>query len=84
MKVRDLKHRASDSTTAKTLRGPQPELVRDYDLLLDDQVVATVTGNYLRKRFHCLATPVAANRLRLAIRATNAALTARVFAVAAY
>jgi hypothetical protein len=84
LKVRDLKHRASDSTTAKTLRGPQPELVRDYDLLLDDQVVVTVTGNYLRKRVHRLATSVTASRLRLAIRATNGAQTARVFALTAY
>lgn len=81
---RELILSASDSTTAKTLRGPQPELVRDYDLLLDDQVVVTVTGNFLRKRVHRLATPVAASRLRLAIRATNGAPTARVFTLVAY
>ena len=81
---RELILSASDSTTAKTLRGPQPELVRDYDLLLDDHVVVTVTGNYLRKRVHHLATSVTASRLRLAIRATNGAPTARVFALTAY
>lgn len=55
---RELILSASDSTTAKTIRGAQPELVRDYDLLLDDRVVASVTANHLRKRVHRLPQPV--------------------------
>ena len=79
---RELILSASDSTTAKTIRGPQPELVRDYDLLLDDQVVAVVKGNYLRRRVHHLPASVSARRLRLVVHATNGVSTARVFAVA--
>lgn len=75
---------ASDATTRKTIRGAQPELVRDYDVLLDDRVVASVAGNFLRKRVHRLAAPVTASRLRVAVRATHGVPTARVFAIAAH
>lgn len=74
----------SDSTTSKTVRGPQPELVRDYDVLLDDRVVASVAGNYLRKRVHTLSSPVAASRLRLLVKATHGVPAARVFEIRAY
>ena len=80
---RELILSASDSTTAKTVRGAQPELVRDYDLLLDDRVVASVTANHLRKRIHRLPQPVAASRLRLIVKSTCGAPTARVFALQA-
>lgn len=81
---RELILSASDSTTRKTIRGAQPELVRDYQLLLDDTVVASVTNNFVRKRVHRLPQPFAARRLRLAISATNGAPVARVFEVRAY
>lgn len=81
---RELILSASDITTSKTVRGPQPELVRDYDILLDGEVVVSVTGNYLRKRIHRLPRAIKASRLRLAVRATHGVETARVFEVRAY
>lgn len=81
---RELTLSASDSTTRKLIRGPQPELVRDYEILLDDRPVATVTDNLLRKRVHRLARPVAARRLRLAVKSTHGAPHARVFELRAY
>ncbi|MBC7366454.1 MAG: FAD-dependent oxidoreductase [Undibacterium sp.] len=80
---RELILSASDATTSKTIRGPQPELVRDYEVLLDGRVVASITGNYLRKRIHRLSTPITARRLRLLVRSTNGAASARVFAISA-
>ena len=80
---RELILSASDAVTAKTIRGAQPELVCDYELIIDDQVVAAVTGNYLRKRVHRLRQPVLARRLRLRVLATHGAPTARVFEVRA-
>jgi hypothetical protein len=81
---RELILSASDATTAKTIRGAQPELVCDYDVLLDDRVVFAITGNFLRKRVHHLPQPVAASRLRLLVKSTRGAPTARVFALRAY
>ena len=81
---RELILSASDATNRKTIRGAQPELVRDYDILLDGHVVTSVKGNFLRKRVHHLATPVTASRLRVVIHATHGVATARVFAIAAY
>ncbi|HEY0862737.1 MAG TPA: FAD-dependent oxidoreductase [Lacunisphaera sp.] len=81
---RELTLSASDSTTRKLIRGPQPELVRDYEILLDDRPVVTVTDNLLRKRVHRLAAPVAARRLRLAVKSTHGASHARIFEIRAY
>jgi hypothetical protein len=81
---RELILTASDFVSAKTIRGAQPELVRDYELLLDDRVVLTITGNYLRKRFHILATPITASRLRVLVNTTHGVPAARVFAVQTY
>ncbi len=81
---RELILSASDSTTRKTVRGAQPELARDYQVLLDDTVVATITGNFVRKRIHRLPRPINAQRLRLLITATNGLPQARVFEIRAY
>lgn len=81
---RELILSASDITTSKTVRGPQPELVRDYDLLLDGEVVVTVSDNYLRKRIHRLPRTIKAGRLRLAVQGTHGAAGARVFEVRVY
>ena len=75
---------ASDSTTRKIVRGPQPEIVREYELFLDEQLVVSVTDNYLRKRVHRLNAPVAARRLRLVAKSTHGASHARVFEIRAY
>ena len=81
---RELTLSASDSTTRTIIRGPQPELVRDYELLLDDQPVIRIEDNLLRKRVHRLAHSVRASRLRLLVRATHGAPQARVFEIRAY
>lgn len=81
---RELILSASDSVTAKTLRGPQPELVRDYDVLLDNRVVLTIAGNHLRHRIHRLPEPVAATRLRLLVKAAHGVPAARVFSIRAH
>jgi hypothetical protein len=81
---RELTLSASDSTTRKIIRGPQPELVREYTLLLDDQPVVAVADNYLRKRVHHLEAPVSARRLRLAVNSTHGVPNARVFEIRAY
>jgi len=81
---RELTLSASDATTRKIIRGAQPELVRDYDVLLDGACAVSVQGNYLRKRVHRLAQPIVASRLRLAVHATHGLEHARVFEVRAY
>lgn len=81
---RELILSASDSVTAKVVRGAQPELVRDYTLTLDDEPVATVSGNLQRKRIHRLTTPRLARYLRLTVTAAHGVPDARVFEIRAY
>ncbi len=81
---RELTLSASDAACRKMIRGPQPELVRDYELLLDDRVVVTMSDNILRKRLHRLPTPVRATRLRLVVKSTHGVPEARVFEIRAY
>jgi hypothetical protein len=81
---RELTLSASDSTNAKVIRAPQPELVRDYEILLDGRVVVEVSENHLRKRVHRLASAMAARTLRLAVKNTNGIGQARVFEIRAY
>jgi hypothetical protein len=81
---RELILTASDFVSAKTIRGAQPELVRDYDLLVDDHVILSVTANHLRKRVHHLPEPIPARRLRLAVKSTHGVPSARIFEVRAY
>lgn len=81
---RELTLSASDSTTRSIVRGPQPEMVRAYEVRLDGVVMVSVQDNILRKRVHRLPTPVRAKRLQLVINATHGAPVARVFEVRAY
>ncbi|ATC65551.1 FAD dependent oxidoreductase family protein [Nibricoccus aquaticus] len=81
---RELTLSASDSTTKKIVRAPQPELVRDYTLLLDGRPVLEVKDNLLRKRVHRLPAPVAASRLRLQVQTTHGVAEARVFEIRVY
>jgi hypothetical protein len=77
----------SDSTNRKQIRGPQPETVKDYDLELihgeSSKVVASVEGNYLRKRIH-LFEPATVDGIRLRVHSTNGSEEARVFEIRAY
>ncbi len=73
--------------TAKMVRGPQPECVRDYDVkLLDGQSVRTVVevrGNHQRRRVHSFE-PSTARGLRIEVLATHGDPSARLFEVRAY
>ena len=81
---RELTLSASDATTKKMIRAAQPELVRDYELLLDGVPVLAVADNVLRKRVHRLERAVQASRLRLLVKSTHGAAEARVFEIRAY
>ena len=52
--ARELTLSPSDKLTRKMVRGPQPETVRDYDIVADGKTVLQVRGNYQRKRRHGL------------------------------
>jgi len=81
---RELILTASDHHSTKSVRGPQPETVRDYRLLLDGKVIAEVTGNYLRKRIHKLAAPATGKKLELEVTSTHGSPAARIFEIRAY
>jgi hypothetical protein len=81
---RELTLSASDATTRHTVRGPQPEIVRDYEVWLDDARVLSVAGNIQRKVVHRLAAPVSGARLRVVALATHGLPTARVFELRVY
>lgn len=79
---------AQDNFNRKIIRGPQPETVRDYELLYTDRdgkshLLAKVTGNHQRLNRHTFA-PVEAKSIRLRITATNGADTARVYEIRCY
>ncbi len=74
----------SDSITAKSIRGAQPEVVRDYNIYLDETLALSVRGNYLRKRVHNLESPASARRVRIEILATHGVESARIFEVRLY
>ncbi len=84
---RELTLSASDSVTRRTIRGPQPETVRDYELhTLEFDVVrrlVAVTGNYRRLCRHDFE-PVSSRGLRLYLRSTNGAAVARVYELRCY
>lgn len=81
---RELTLSASDHTTRKIIRGPQPELVRGYEILLDGFAIVGATDNMLRKRVHRLAAPMTARALRVFVKATHGVPQARVFEIRAY
>ncbi len=81
---RELILSASDSTTKRVVRGPQPETIRAYKILCDGKEILSVEDNYLRKRIHRLEFAVATNRLRVVATKTWGAETARIFEVRAY
>lgn len=79
----------SDHHTRQTIRGPQPETVRDYALEALDSAgsswhpLAQVTGNYQRLRVHRFE-PTQTAAVRLRVTATNGDPNARLFEVRAY
>ena len=86
---RELTHSQQATKYPAIIWGPQPETVRDYQLLyrspgLDEwKILGTFTGNYQRLRRHTFA-PVQARALRLQILATHGDPLARVYEVRCY
>lgn len=84
---RELTLSASHGVTARMVRGPQPETVKDYKLTASgpggDTVIAEVSGNYQRLRRHDF-DPVKVSKLSLEVTATNGSKEARVFEVRCY
>jgi hypothetical protein len=80
---RELTLSLSDEFTRKTIRGPQPETVADYDLICGETVIE-VHNNHLRKRRHTLARPAVCRSLRLLVKRTHGDPAARVFEIRVY
>lgn len=74
----------SDWYTKRMIRGPQPELVRDYRVWIDDRMIVEETGNFLRKRVHRLPEPVNGSTVRIELLATHGVPEARLFEVRLY
>jgi hypothetical protein len=74
----------SDHVTKKIIRGPQPETVKHYRVLIDGEEVVEENGNYLRKRVHRLAGDTPCRRLDIQVLATHGVTAARIFEVRAY
>jgi hypothetical protein len=86
---RELTLTHQDSLNAKMIRAPQPETVRDYELLYrapaagDWTTLGRFTGNYQRLRRHEFPA-FQAGALRLKVIATNGSDTARVYEIRCY
>jgi hypothetical protein len=81
---RELTLSPNDRLTSFTIRGPQPETIRDYNIVLDGKLLLEVRGNYLRKRKHVLDEPVTGRNLRIEVLASHGLATARIFEIRAY
>jgi len=86
---RELTLSASKAVQRRVIRGPQPETVRDYQILWRPtrnarwQSLVQVQGNYQRLVRHRFA-PIQAQAIRIHITATNGSPLARVYEVRAY
>lgn len=69
----------SESVTAETVRGPQPETICNYRLLLDGKEIVSVRGNYQRRRQHRFPSNLVGKRLRLEALTTHGLPFARLF-----
>jgi len=69
----------SDGHTRTVIRGPQPETVRDYQVLVDGKVVTEVVGNVQRHRVHRLPAPVSGRKVEIRCLATHGVPVARIF-----
>ena len=77
----------SDGVHARNIWGPQPESIRDYNLIAETPAgpvtLAEVRGNFLRQRIHNFAA-VATARIRIEVLASNGIDHARIVEVRAY
>lgn len=87
---RELTHSQQEGLYRRIIWGPQPETVRDYQLLAqfpggtDWQPLLAVTGNYQRLRRHRFDTPKSITALRLRMTATHGSDTARLYEIRCY
>lgn len=86
---RELTLTHQDGVNERIIRAPQPETVRDYELLFrapgrsEWQSLGRFTGNYQRLVRHVFA-PFTAEALRLRVTGTNGSPEARVYEVRCY
>jgi hypothetical protein len=77
----------SDGVHARNIWGPQPESIRDYNLIAETPTgpltLAEVRGNFLRQRIHNFSS-IATTRLRIEVLASNGNDHARIVEVRAY
>jgi hypothetical protein len=86
--ARELTLSSSDGATKGMIRAPQPETVRDYELVAigadgKETSLAKVAGNHQRLRRHEFS-PIEAAAIRVRITATNGDPLARIFEVRCY
>jgi hypothetical protein len=81
---RELTLSAHDRLTSFTIRGPQPETIRDYNIVLDGKLLAEIRGNYLRKRKHVLGESVTGRKLRIEVLASHGSPAPRIFEIRSY
>jgi hypothetical protein len=74
----------SESANEGVIRGPQPELVKDYRILGDGEVLVEVANNWQRKRVHRLSETRKIQALRVEVTSTHGAPEARIFEVRVY
>lgn len=85
---RELTLSASDHVTARTIRAPQPETIRDYRILATDESGAAVKlgvvkDNYQRLRIHRIK-PMKIKALTLEVEATNGSENASLYEIRIY
>jgi len=86
---RELTLTHQDSLNKRMIRAPQPETVRDYELLWQAHgsdkwtSLGQFTGNYQRLRRHEFP-PVRAGALRVKVTATHGSKEARIYEVRCY
>lgn len=77
----------SSSYNARMIRGPQPETIADYVIEAGSgdsrKELVRETGNYQRKRVHCVG-PVTADTVRITVHRTNGDPSARIYEVRLY
>jgi hypothetical protein len=79
---------SSDNFNKKCIRAPQPETVKDYEIIANDKSgkeisLAKVTGNHQRLNRHEFSS-VDAKSIRIKITATNGVDEARIYEVRCY
>lgn len=81
---RELMLTMCDHMVEKHVQGPQPEVVKSYEIVANGKVLVKEEENIFRKRIHRLAAPITTDRLRIDIKATHGLPFAHLFEVRVY